>query len=721
MKSKAISLGIASALIIAGLFFYFYFPAVRAQSPSTPAAAKATAKPPAAVLQTYTLYGGFWRVSGGFVSTIRIKNELVVAPLDVTPVLYMADGVRYELPSVHLATAGVAFVNINDALAKVPARMADHLSQFGSVELHWQYTSAGHIVASVEMLNVPQSLIFIAPLNGVDPAMPGGHTLEGLWWRHDPGVDGYVSVANMTDKSTEVSIQTVDARGGAQPGAFLQLAGHTTKVLRLWDLVYGRQGAENQAGGLRIKYNGPMGAIMVTGGLENVGEGYSANMPFWFHDAAKDDKATRITYAAVGLMAGQPDPMMGFPEKTRFTPYLTMRNTSANPLLVHVRFNTMSNGAPVFQAAPPIVLVPFESRQVDMEPILAGLGLKDFNGNLNLRISYKGRAGDLVTATGSVDQTGTYVFEVEPQGIGQSQSKGSGPWTTANGFDTMYNLLNPTNQAEDLVAIFYYGDGSGNYQLPVHLAAHGSTMIDMAVLRMNQQPDANGNTIPATKTDGSVVFQSAKGRMASINVVISAGVYNPVTATCGQGCIWCYGYSNFDVALTEPSSELVQSVAQATDSEGYVDDMQVGTWTSDDTTIATVDSSGFVSAIGPGSTSIDAEFAPIIVYTGQYCYYGQNLPCPQDQPSVSSGIAIHYFGYELSGVKPGPGGVLVGTWVRCAGPGTLCYTIELPATFFTPPQIPNFLVVHWLTVTVLGDSVCFALNYAPATQCLPDQ
>ncbi len=40
--------------------------------------------------KAYILYSGLWRTDGGFVSTIRIKNVLVVAPMDVVPVLFMA-------------------------------------------------------------------------------------------------------------------------------------------------------------------------------------------------------------------------------------------------------------------------------------------------------------------------------------------------------------------------------------------------------------------------------------------------------------------------------------------------------------------------------------------------------------------------------------------------------------------------------------------------------
>jgi hypothetical protein len=43
------------------------------------------------------LYCGLWRVDNGFVSKIHIKNALIVGPMTVVPVLYMADGTAYEL------------------------------------------------------------------------------------------------------------------------------------------------------------------------------------------------------------------------------------------------------------------------------------------------------------------------------------------------------------------------------------------------------------------------------------------------------------------------------------------------------------------------------------------------------------------------------------------------------------------------------------------------
>ena len=95
-------------------------------------------------------------------------------------------------------------------------------------------------------------------------------------------------------------------------------------------------------------------------------------------------------------------------------------------------------------------------------------------------------------ATGSVDQTENYVFVVEPQGVGKSFGKAGHYWISANDFDTMYSLFNPADRAQDFIATIYYGDGSGSYQMPVHLEAQASTMIDMMMLIGERVPNVHG-------------------------------------------------------------------------------------------------------------------------------------------------------------------------------------------------------------------------------------
>jgi hypothetical protein len=317
----------------------------------------------------------------------------------------------------------------------------------------------------------------------------------------------------------------------------------------------------------------------VTGSLANESEGYSANMPFSSRDLPSSSLG-KIAMASVGLMIGKPDPtvMPGFPADARFAPYLALRNTTVEPIEVALQLNYMAGtegSPPVNQNLPTLRLHPFEAEQADLKSMLDAAGLRAFNGMINLSISFTGHAGDLVLASGSVDQTGTYVFEVDPQGMGSSIGKITGYWSHTDGNDTMFSLWNPSDAPDDIVAAIYYGDGSATYQLPVHLAPHASSMIDVGMLIMNKTADANGNVIPTSVRDGSASFASSgidssqpdgKKRMTA---VISGGIFNVADATCGQTCAYCNGYSNFRL---NPSTLFclvgctATFIAQATDS-----------------------------------------------------------------------------------------------------------------------------------------------------------
>jgi hypothetical protein len=224
-----------------------------------------------------------------------------------------------------------------------------------------------------------------------------------------------------------------------------------------------------------------------------------------------------------------------------------LENTTARPRTVTAALNYTSGGAPVTLPLPVQQLKPRETRQLDLPSMLTNLGLGGLNGDINLSFSIPGPGGELVIATGSVDQSGTYVFPVPAEAIGPSFGKGISHWTVANGAGTMYSLWNPTNAPQDFVATLYYGDSSGQYVMPVHLAAQASMSIGVGMLIAMAQPDANGNLIPNYIQEGSVVFSNPKGRAQWMTLAVCGAFYNPVKATCGETCVCCYGYSGPEV------------------------------------------------------------------------------------------------------------------------------------------------------------------------------
>ena len=608
----------------------------RSQSPSTASSPSMTDH------MIHVLHGAFWRTDGGFVSTIRIKNVLVVAPIQVTPTLFMADGTPYPLAAVTVPISGVATVNINDALASAPQAIAAHISEFGSLMLLYSYPTPGHLVATLAAIDAPRSLSFVYMINEPMP-MPEDNTLkvlEGLWWKHDSGVQGAISLSNTTDQQRTATLRATQEPGESDERQ-VELAPHSTQVLRLEQFSRETSDNDNRAGGIRVEYKGPEGAVMVTGSLANESEGYSANMPFWPHDQTRSPK--KIDIGSAGIMVGKPDPMVmpGLPTDTKFIPYLALRNTTPAPLDVALRLNympSMAGAIPVNRDLPTQRLRPFEARKVDLEPMLRAAGLRSFNGSINLFISYTGRGGDLILANGSVDQSATYVFEVRPQGIGESIGRISGYWSVANGNDAMFSLWNPTDTPQDIVATLYYGDGSGTYHLPVHLAPQASAMIDVAMLITEMKPDGDGNVIPSSIREGSASFDSgdhdssAPDGKKRVTTVIAGGLFNTANATCGMLCTYCNGYNNWIILpeLIGPIGWTATASAHATDSYGNDQTLSGGSWSSSNSGIMSVGSYGGVQGISVGQVSIDDFIPNVIVYQGNFCV-SDSMPdnCPQ--------------------------------------------------------------------------------------------
>jgi len=248
----------------------------------------------------------------------------------------------------------------------------------------------------------------------------------------------------------------------------------------------------------------------------------------------------------VGIMVGDADAAAGFPVGTRFAPYATLRNTAPDPLTVKLAVNYTAGPEPVTRTLPPLRLAPFETRHFTSE-LFETHGLRGLSGMINVSASFEGRPGDLLLATGSTDQSGTYVFAVEPQGVGRSLSKEGHYWKVADGFDTMFTLWNPTDRAQDFVATFFFGSQGAQYKLPVTLDRNASTTIDVSRIIAAHQPDEDGNVIPFGTREGSVAFSSSKGMTEWMTLAVSIGMLNAQAATCGVFCTNCCGYSGYTV------------------------------------------------------------------------------------------------------------------------------------------------------------------------------
>jgi hypothetical protein len=389
-------------------------------------------------------------------------------------------------------------------------------------------------------------------------------------------------------------------------------------------------------GGLRVSSSQIVDNLVVNGALEDSAVGYSANVPFATEAPLAKPVVSHVTIAELGLMTGAADPMMMFPAGTTFTPYSLLRNVSDSPISLTPTFWWMEGGAPRSAKLPQVSLLPHETKGLDLVSLLSEAGLKNFHGSLNLVFEGDILPGSLLLASGSVDQTNSYVFEVVPRGIAEGASKSFQQWSTANGDDTMFTIWNPADEPQDFVFTLFFAAGS--YALPIHLEARATRSFNVSELVQSQIPDAKGSLIPAGIHEGTATLAGSLGENQHILVAADSGIYNVRKATCTNNCQTCNGYSAaalIDGLFTVATNGTHQQNFYLTYGSGTQYNFTgSSTWSSNNTPVASV-ASGLVHGVSPGSATISAFTSSQPVQAGYICLGPGS--CPTSGFSGNSG------------------------------------------------------------------------------------
>ncbi len=644
---------------------------------------------------SWSINCALWRTDSGFSSTIQLKNRLVNKAITVTPTLFMADGTEYQLPIMIVRASTVSTIDVRAALASAPAPLASHISDYGSATLRYTGMQSA-LIAQIALGSNSLSESFVARFNSVSIGLPAMQTLEGLWWARDAGIGGFVALSNASAQSRTVAVQALSATGQAQPAQSFTIPPNSTQMLDLLSLI-GQQPSAGDAGGLRIQFNSLLGEVNVVGGLENRQEGYSAVIPFWQAPmAGMQAPKSGSTIGHPGIMVGAADPMMGFPVGTRFTPYVALRNLTNQHQQVNLTLYTDQGTA---LTTPAQRLLPFQSRQVDMTKVLEQLGMKDFDGTLTLAIRHSGNFNDVMSVAGSVDEKGTYVFEVDGRAVEQRASKESPYWSVKDGNNTMVALWNPSASAEDVIVTLKYTGGSGQYHFRVHVAPHATANIDLKEIIANQTRDEDGNMLPIDLQEGSFVFHSAKDVHAPLSLNVNIGIFNVVKGTCYYGTVQCAGY--YGSLIIDPSTfslsadgEVQEIIAYGQYSDGSTPGV-AASFSSSNTSVASVSGNG-VGDVTAGNQAGNATITATASLPAEGSYSGYNPSCASLQPYYNyMGTATAKVGDMtpvITGIEPNEWQAATTTSVIFTGQG---FGTNAPTINFSPnPGISYSLSTH---------------------------
>jgi len=257
-------------------------------------------------------------------------------------------------------------------------------------------------------------------------------------------------------------------------------------------------------------------------------------------------QAAGCTVASAGLMVGAPDPMMGFPAGISFSLYGSARNTSSAPLTLTGLVNYMdASGAPHSVSLAGVSLAAGQASNMNLGKTAP---LPFASGMVNLSFTYNAPCRSVLLTTGSVDGSGSYVFEVEPEVVGAGGGRISPYWQVGAGTDTMYSFWNPKSVAEDLMVTIYYDQQGDTYLVPLHLGPNASSGISIMELMERAQPDAQGHVIPMNARAGVMQVRSPGSDLRNlVTVVVGGGIYNPVAGTCQNPCIVCPGATGSEI------------------------------------------------------------------------------------------------------------------------------------------------------------------------------
>lgn len=563
-----------------------------------------------------SMVGGPWMIDGNFKSSVYIKNGVETSAITVTPVLYLSNGRAYTLPDISLEPSGTSILDIGASLEKVGIASYATLSGYIELKYTWPWDP---ICATIRNLDTTHSVIFNYGLRSSKaPDLPGQLTppttttsrvIEGAWWKQESHVTGFVALTNTTSQSLSVKVQLSDDVGQTFGEQTAEVSPHGTKMLQLNGLAT----AKTAVGGVRVQYTGKATDLLINGGLEDIGVGYSAVMPFT--SAPASEESSSATVVELGLMTGPADPMMHFPAGTVFSPYTVLRNVSRNAIVATPTLWWMAGGVAQSSQLPAVVLSALQSRSIDFASLLRQAGLDQFSGTFQLAFQVEGNSGGLLLAGGSVDATNTYVFEVTPHALAESASKSLSYWNIANGDDTMVTIWNPADEPQDF--LFRLTFTGGYYDYAMHLEAHTSRSFNISEIVESGVPDPNGNVIPAAVDQGGAKIMGNHADNEHILVAIDAGTYNIRKATCGLYCQSCDGVTAASVADTPfvvPMTKQHQQAFYVTWNTGSQYNVtSFAKWTTSASSIATVGTpgngiSGMISGVSPGSATITAQY-----------------------------------------------------------------------------------------------------------------
>lgn len=468
-------------------------------------------------VETRYLFAPHWTSQGGFKTTVYIRNVHIEQALTVKLSLVLGQGML-DLGSQSIGAQQTIAVDINQSLTN----RGQNPYQDGAAVIEFEGQSVGQVNAFAHVVDTRRSLSFTFPFLEVLSSQKAA-PLEGVAWYHGDDCQAFVGLQNTTDK-TAVARVTAFVSGRTTVLGDTTLSSYGTAIVKIPKPAKDQFGNTPQTVGLRIESQAGPCAIVAQGWVMDDLIGFSA--PFGFHQMSDCKCADGIQHQyGAGIMIG--DGGMVSPG-TVFSPYLAVRNNSANTVTINPTFSFDGAGGGQNVTLPAIKLSAQQSTLVNLRSYQT-TGLIPPSVQMgNIDLAYRGAAGAVIAELASTDQSGSFVSPV-PLTCRGNKEVHMGFWRTDDSWESVVNIQNIAPEQNDLeITIAYPG---GKYILEEKIAPNASAMISVNELQQSQTPDKSGNVIPVDISTGGLDIWSTN---VGDGLIVNPMLMNPLTRTCGS-------------------------------------------------------------------------------------------------------------------------------------------------------------------------------------------
>ena len=580
----------------------------------------------------------YYSIQGNWNSTLTLNNA-EHDPLTVSVTLFSLNGYLLELAPVSLKPNSSAVLRLNEAIARSRSKSRGEFQE-GNIKLGFYSANPMALGPQVTVSDPSHGLSFdMEPPMGLKSSF-----LEGLWWSLDEKTSGQVILTNTIDQKLDFQLD-IQWQGGIFSKRIDSLSSHQTKVLDIAKLLEElRIDAKGIGqGGISITHNGTPGALIAHGVILNKERRFSSNLVFIDPSGQKTSVLN-----GTGLMLGNPGSGAGFPEGSFFTPHLVLKNTLRLSQEAKVTVVYKSGGSLQTRLLPAISLAPQEVNSIDFSALMRTLGKVSVDA-AQIKIECSGGVGSLVASLSSIDRTQSLVVDVplvsKPVNSGEG---GNHPFRIDETFQSVACLTNITSKPTRAMLIICYDEGQYTPEY-VNLEPGDSIAVDLTQLRDSQASDVQGRKLPKNLTEGQLFWVSRRAQAIIGRVIMfdrSSG------KASNFSCPICCEVQHDHFAFSpSPFNGPIGGSQQMTVNEynnwcGY-SSIQYGPYnvtsvvdySSDNTSIATVNTSGMVSFVSVGSTTIDVVMeVPRLEQGPDDCYWVEDMvgdSCPAQTISVN--------------------------------------------------------------------------------------